>query len=92
MRLLKHDIIQQTIYELIPEGNKKLLHRSIGTSLLQFAANNPTIHLLAVDQINLSCKDMQTITMPIQERSTFAQANVTAAKMAIASSSFEQGR
>ena len=51
-----HDIIQQTIYELIPSHNRNLLHKRIGKNLLKFAVNNPTIHLLATDQINIFAK------------------------------------
>ncbi len=89
-----HDLIQQTIYDLIPEKNRKLLHRKIGASLLKSAADNQTILLLAVEQINMFCKEVilsgKSILSP-EERSDFARANAAAAKFALSSSSFEQG-
>ncbi|KAL9184866.1 hypothetical protein ACHAXT_002643, partial [Thalassiosira profunda] len=85
-----HDIIKQTIYDLIPPTIRSLLHKSIGKNLLEAAAsNNPTIHLLAVAQINLFCKDG---TPSPEERSQFASCNSQAAKYAIACSSFEEAR
>ena len=51
-------------------------------------SNLPTIHLLAMDQINIYCKDG---ILSSEERSQFANSNSVAAKFAIAASSFEQG-
>jgi predicted ATPase len=84
-----HDIIQQTLYELIPAGSRILLHKTIGKNLLKCAARNSTIHILAVDQINIFCKDSSPSP---EERSQFANANYLAAKFAISASSFEQGK
>ena len=78
----------QTIYESILPANQKLLHKSIGTILLKSSADNPTFHLLAVEQINKYCKDA---TLSEEERSHYAEINATAAKFSIAESSFEQG-
>eukprot|EP00579_Thalassiosira_antarctica_P013053 CAMPEP_0201946684 /NCGR_PEP_ID=MMETSP0903-20130614/54545_1 /ASSEMBLY_ACC=CAM_ASM_000552 /TAXON_ID=420261 /ORGANISM="Thalassiosira antarctica, Strain CCMP982" /LENGTH=247 /DNA_ID=CAMNT_0048489789 /DNA_START=286 /DNA_END=1026 /DNA_ORIENTATION=+ len=74
-----HDIIQQTIYELIPSHHRKLLHKAIGKDLLKSAANDSTMHLLATDQINLFCKDGDP---SLEECSQFAISNATAAKFA----------
>ena len=38
-----HDCIQQTIYELIPLESRKLLHKTIGKSLLKSSGDRPTI-------------------------------------------------
>ena len=60
---------------------------------MQFAANDSSIHLLAVDQINLSCSaENAAISLEPEIRASFAKVNVTAAKYAIAASSFEQAR
>ena len=85
------DIIQHTVYALIPDENKTMLHRNIGTSLLQHADNKPAIHLLAVDQLNSSLTTNGASLTP-EERSRFAEANVNAAKFAIQACSFEQGK
>ena len=50
-----------------------MLHRRIGTSLLQFSADKPAIHILAVNQVNLSCTDVEDLSQ--EQRSQFAQAN-----------------
>ena len=83
-----HDLIHQTLYDQIPSGNRRILHKTIGESLLSSAVSDDTIHLLAVDQINMFCKDGNP---NLEERSNYAQANATAAKLAIAASSFEKG-
>ncbi|KAL7535547.1 hypothetical protein ACHAXR_009149 [Thalassiosira sp. AJA248-18] len=85
-----HDIIRETIYDLIPVENRRLLHRCIGYSLMQFADNDPSIYLLAVDQINFYSKDFSVLDP--DERSSIARINVTAAKFARDASSFEQGK
>jgi len=87
-----HDIVQQTIYELIPSDNRANLHKMIGMNLFKSDAtkNNPTIHLLAMDQINIFCKGRDNHCP--EEREQFAKNNVVAAKFAIAASSFEQAR
>lgn len=84
-----HDIVQSTIYELIPAGSRKLLHKTVGDALLKSAANDPTIHLLAVDQINKYCRDNGDLSP--MERAHYADCNATAAKFAVSTSSFEQG-
>ena len=84
-----HDLIHQTLYKLIPAGSRCLLHKLVGDSLLSSTnSSNHTMHLLAVDQINLFCKDGE---LDEYERSAFALANTTAAKYAMAASSFEKG-
>ena len=83
-----HEFIWQTIWELIPAENRKLLHKRIGTILLHSAANNSHLHLLAVDQINIFCRDGNPSP---EERSQYANNNAVAAKFAISASSFEQG-
>jgi predicted ATPase len=84
-----HDIIQQTIYDLIPLSSRKLLHMKIGKELLEMAGESDATHLLAIDQINLFCKD----GIPSQEeRPMYAQSNCKAAKLAMATSSFDQAR
>eukprot|EP00571_Detonula_confervacea_P007852 CAMPEP_0172328136 /NCGR_PEP_ID=MMETSP1058-20130122/60192_1 /TAXON_ID=83371 /ORGANISM="Detonula confervacea, Strain CCMP 353" /LENGTH=1251 /DNA_ID=CAMNT_0013045237 /DNA_START=1035 /DNA_END=4787 /DNA_ORIENTATION=- len=84
-----HDIIQQHVYELRPSSNSTLLHKRIGKRLLESAANNSTVHLLAVDQINVFCKDGN---LSHEECAQYAHANATAAKFALGASSFEQAR
>jgi predicted ATPase len=83
-----HDIVRQTIYDLIPPDDRKLLHKNIGKTLLKSTANNPSVHNLAIDQINIFCKDC--IPSP-EECQIFAQSNAAAAKFAVSASSFEQG-
>ena len=84
-----HDIVQQTVYELIPCRVRHLLHKTIGGALLSSTTSNPTTQLLAVNQINLFCKDG---TPSPEERSQFAQSNARAAKRAVAAFSFDQGK
>ncbi|KAL9178272.1 hypothetical protein ACHAXT_001700 [Thalassiosira profunda] len=84
-----HDILQQTIYDSIHPNSRILLHKSIGKHLLDAAANNPSIHMLAVDQINLFCREG---TPSSEERALFASSNAKAAKFALSSYSFKQAR
>lgn len=84
-----HDLIQQAVYESIPVGERKYLHRTIGMALLRSAPENSTIHLLAVDQINIFAKDA---FLSSDEKSQYADINATAAKFSIGLSSFEQGQ
>ena len=85
-----HDIIQFTIYNLIPLASRKILHKTTGDALLRSAADNPTIQLLAADQINMYCNDDED-GLSSEEQAQYAECNAMAAKRAIASSSFEQG-
>jgi len=84
-----HDIIHQTVYNLTPSDDLRTLHKSIGNGLLQSAMKNPTIHLIAVDQINIFCKDG---SLSLEECAQYAHANATAAESAIESCSFEKAR
>ena len=86
------DILQQTIYWLIPLEVQKNLHKRIGESLLEStvlhtAINALTNRLLGVDQINIFCKDG---ALTSEERSRFAISNAMGAKIAIAASNFEE--
>ena len=83
-----HDIIQQTIYEGTPMDQRRFLHKSIGEKLLGAAADNPALYSLAVDQINIYGKGA---ALSSEERSQYATCNAAAAKIALCSSSFEQG-
>jgi len=83
-----HEIIRKTIYEHIPPEHCKLLHKMIGESLLNSGPVND-IYLLAVDQINIYCKDA---VLSQEKRSQHASINATAAKFTMASSSFERAR
>ncbi|KAL9184820.1 hypothetical protein ACHAXT_002597 [Thalassiosira profunda] len=84
-----HDILQQTIYDSIHPDSRSLLHKSIGKHLLDAAANNRSILMLAVDQINLFvCEG----TPSPEERALFASSNAKAAKFALSSYSFKQAR
>ena len=90
----KHDQILHTIYDQIPPESRKMLHKTIGESLLKAAeagGNSAAIHLLATDQLNFYCKDDDVNTLNQEERSLLTRANATAAKFAIAASSFKQG-
>ena len=84
-----HDMFREMTYELIPEADRKPLHKEIGLSLgLDPAvAKNAMVCSLAVDQINVS-KD---ILDPV-ERSLFARLNLAAGKHAMTSSSYDQAR
>jgi len=85
-----HDLIQQTIYESILSSDQKQLHKSIGMILLKSAAYHKQAHyLLAVKHIN---KYSKHAILSQDERSQYAEINVTAAKFSIAESSFEQAR
>lgn len=84
-----HDIVQTTIYNLIPTQKRALLHKKIGVALLSHTSNDPILHNLAVDQINNYCKDSLPSS---EERALYANINATAAKYAMSSSSFEQAR
>ena len=84
-----HDTIQQTIYDSMTTAKRKLLHISNGECLLTSENNNPSVHLLAVNQINLYCEDQN---LSPEERSQFAYVNATAAKYAVAAYSFGQGQ
>jgi len=85
-----HDLIRQTIYESVPVNERKAFHKTIGMILLASAADDSATHLLAVEQINFYCQDV-SILCP-EECAQFACINATAAKFAIAASSFEQAR
>merc|ERR1712194_216919 len=71
-----HDTIQQTIYDSMSTARRKLLHLSNGVCLLASASKNtnPSVHLLAVDQINLYCENEN---LSPEERSQFAAVNAT---------------
>jgi len=86
-----HDIIQHTIYDLIPLASRKLLHKTVGDALLRSAADNPTIHLLAIEQINMYCSHRGDGDLSPEERAQYSECNAAAAKLAIATSDFEQG-
>ena len=83
-----HDLLHQTLQQRIPAKNRKLLHKTIGKVLLDSKANNTTMHLLAVDHINMFC---EVGSLSSDERAEYAKANAKAAKYAIAASSFEKG-
>jgi len=84
-----HDMLRESTYELIPESERKPLHRKIGLSL----AKDPNVWkdseicTLAVDQINV-CKE----NLNQMERLIFARLNLSAGKHSMASSSYEQAR
>lgn len=52
------------------------------------AGEEPKIALIAVDQINIYCKDGD---LSPDDRALYASGNAAAAKSAIASSNFEKG-
>jgi len=81
-----HDIIHECIYELVPLSERELLHKTLGDALLRSAVNNPTIQLLSVDQVNKYSGNLSQ-----DEKTSYAQANATAANLAIAISMFEEG-
>ena len=83
-----HDLIQSTLFDLIPDTSRKLLHKIVGMKLLNSSEGDQAVLLLAVDQINQFCKDGK---LSSEERNRYITANASAAKFAIASSSFEQG-
>ncbi|KAL7547303.1 hypothetical protein ACHAWF_010625 [Thalassiosira exigua] len=93
-----HDILHETIYEMIPPASRKRLHKIIGKALLNSIApsRSPSpladvseIQLLAVDQINKSCEGGD---LDPEERSQCASYNAMAAKYAMSASNFEQAR
>ena len=76
----------------MPADHRRLLHRTIGLSLLGPTGDvNSTMHLLAVDQINFSCNDGQNHDLSHDDLTECAKANSIAAKYAMAASSFEKG-
>ena len=84
------DLIQETIYEMIPVADRALLHKSVGLNLLlNPSSNDPAIYLLAVNHINLYFEESTPSTDELQN---YADINVKAAKYAISSCSFEQGK
>jgi len=87
-----HDLLRQSTLSLIPEYERKQLHKQIGKSLAQApdVANNSGLCTLAVDQINM-CKDMDGMLDPV-ERALFAQLNLAAGKHSIAAASYERAR
>jgi predicted ATPase len=87
-----HDLLQESTLGLIPEYERKELHKQIGRSLVQApdVANNSELCTLAVDQINM-CKDMDGMLNPV-ERALFAQLNLAAGKHSIAAASYERAR
>ena len=89
-----HDLIHQTLYNGMPAGTRRLLHKAIGNRLLECSDDdNHSMHLLAVDQINIYCKSDQLSHghLSCEERSGYARANAVAAHYAMAGSSFEKG-
>ena len=86
--IFSHDLLQETIYNLIPIEERLLLHKKIGLSLIKHSeADGSTVYLLAADQINI-CKDY--VLLNPDECSLFAGINLAAGKQSLASSSFEQ--
>ena len=85
-----HGIIKQALYDRIPKSNRQLLHKTIGNNLLKVAGDDPSIYLLATDQLNLYCKDNDAIDS--EESSKYAGINITAANKAIAASRLELGK
>lgn len=83
-----HDLIHQTLYNNIDPDIRKLLHKTIGDSLLKGAPDIQKIHLLAVDHLNIYGKDGN---LSLDERSQYIHANARAVEYAVALSSFEQG-
>ena len=68
-----HDLIHQTLYDIMSAGEQSLLHKVIGNTLLECSdAANHSMHLLAVDNINIYCMDNQ---LSHEERSEYARAN-----------------
>ena len=91
-----HDILHQTVYDLIKPDNRKLLHKTIGDTLLENQASNSSLSssdslLKAVDQINIYIKDCNT-SPSCEKCSQYAHANASAAKLAMAAYTFEQGK
>ncbi len=86
----QHDLIQQAVYESMPINERRYLHRTIGMNLLGAANNNQSVHMLAVDQINIFAKGYETALSP-EERRQYAEINATAAEQLIAASTHEQG-
>jgi hypothetical protein len=87
-----HHLLQESTLNLIPEGERQLLRKRIGKSLVQAhdVANDAGLCILAVDQINM-CKDVDGMLDPV-ERALFAQLNLAAGRHSIAASSYEQAR
>ena len=88
----QHDLLQESTYQLISQGDKYALHKKIGMSLAAdpAVAGNAELCTLAVDQINI-CKDAAGMLGPM-ERNLFARLNLAAGRHSIAASSFEQAR
>jgi len=84
-----HSAIKEALYNRIPENNRKLLHRTIGKNLLKVAGNDPTIHFLGTDQVNMYCKDEEALSS--EECSEYVNVNMQAANYAMAAGSLEQG-
>ena len=87
-----HDLIHQTLYDSMSAGSRRLLHKKVGKSLLESTGDdNHSMHLLAVDQINVFLRDGEDDQLSHEERSEYANTNATAAHYSMAGSSFEKG-
>lgn len=83
-----HDILKESVYNLIPVYGRKQLHQKIGMILMNCAEQNPSVSSLAVDQMNMYSDDK----LNFEQRSNFVQISLEAGKQSMASSSFSQAR
>ncbi len=84
-----HDILKESVYNLIPESGRMNLHKKLGLTLIKYSEDISEVASIAVDQINV-CKDHVDLSM--EERSLFAQLNLNEGKKSTAMSSFAQAR
>lgn len=79
-----HDILKESVYNLIPESGRMNLHKKLGLTLIKYSEDISEVASIAVDQINV-CKDHVDLSM--EERSLFAQLNLNEGKKSTAMSS-----
>lgn len=85
-----HDMLKEATYNLIPEADRKSLHKQIGVCLAassEDVASKAAVCILSVDQINI-CQG----TLNQLEKVLFARLNLAAGKHSMASSSYDQAR
>ena len=83
-----HDILKESVYNLIPVYGRKQLHQKIGMILMNCAEQNPSVSSLAVGQMNMYSDD----NLNFEQRSNFVQISLEAGKQSMASSSFSQAQ
>lgn len=80
-----HEMVNQAVYDLIPDSQKEALHKDIGMMFIKHDPVRGEYFSLAMNQIN-RCQN----SLSQQEKADFAAHNLTAGNYAILASSYQQ--